>query len=339
MAQHQAAAAYLVRDLHHLCRQAAVCLAGEHLPAQGIVRPRIEAGRYDDEIRFVSLQRRDDDAVIDGLISANSRTRRQRHVDVEAGAGALSRLADVARIRGETVVLVHRYGQGGRVFPERGLGAVAVMHVPVHYGDTVQLTLLQQVHAGNGRVAEYAEPHTHIGQGVVSRRPHQGVGIVHPAVKHRINRLNHTAGSQGTDLETAAPHRGEKSGLGQVLVVLRLDFPVVFRAMEPADLFFRRLPRLDMDQVLQDAADVQQVAYTPLGLLVLRVNIGLHGVSERHESRKVTVLMPHVKFVIDKACCHFGLLEFVEFREKGLSSIVIETGIIHQVCPVTTEIR
>ena len=179
-----------------------------------------------------------------------------------------------------------------------------MVHIPIHQGDTIQLALLKQVHPGNGRVAEDTEPHAHIGQRVVSRRPHQGIGIVHTAVQHRIDRLYHAAGSQGTDLETAAPHGGEKSGLGQVLVVLRLDPLVIFRGVEPADFLPRRLPRLDMDQVLQYAADVQQVAYAPLGFLVFRMHKRLHRVPVRHEARKVTVLMPHIQFVINKACRH-----------------------------------
>ena len=76
------------------------------------------------------------------------------------------------------------------VTTERGLGAVAVMHVEIDDRHPSQFVLLQGVHRGNRNVVEETKAHGDIRLGVMPRWAHTTKRILHFTTHDQINRLD-----------------------------------------------------------------------------------------------------------------------------------------------------
>ena len=109
--------------------------------------------------------------------------------------------------------------------PEDGLGAIAVVHVPVQ--DQDPLALLRQGGGGDGHGVEQAEPHGLVRSGMVARRAMGDKAHAVPGAHERLDRRQSTPGGQkssipGTgarfrvDVERASP------GVAEVLQGLKV---------------------------------------------------------------------------------------------------------------------
>src|SRR6202022_2001998 len=106
-------------------------LAGQVHAAKGVVHARVQAASDEDEVRSEALEGGDHDAVQCGQVRRPTRSGGQRYVDIRARAGASADLLDRPAPGWKEIFLVQRNTQHAGVSPERGLGAVAVMHVPL----------------------------------------------------------------------------------------------------------------------------------------------------------------------------------------------------------------
>ena len=101
--------------------------------------------------------------------------RGKRHVDGGAEAAAA---AGVVGEAGARVLrpLVRRGVEDVRLLVEDGLGAVAVVHVPVEDGDALAGGV--QHRGGDGDVVDEAEAHGAVARGVMAGRAHEGGAVV-----------------------------------------------------------------------------------------------------------------------------------------------------------------
>ena len=90
--------------------------------------------------------------------------------------------------------LVGRGIEDGRVGPDDGLGAVAVVDVPVDDGDAAGAVGALGVAGGDDGVVEEAEAHGPVGLGVVTRRAHGAERVRDEAGHHRVDREHCGAG-------------------------------------------------------------------------------------------------------------------------------------------------
>ncbi len=91
------------------------------------------------------------------------------------------------------------------------MGAVPVVHVPVHDQDALQPVDLLGVPGRNDDIVEDAETHRPVLDAVVPRGPDQGVGVADRAVHDRIHRGDGPAGRQAGDVKRIPPQVGDKS--------------------------------------------------------------------------------------------------------------------------------
>ena len=298
--QEQAPAAKLFCHGHHAARERPVATAVHLHPAERIVGARIKTRRQDDQLRTIRPQRGQHDAIPRRLVSARAGTRRQRHVDAETLSGAFAALMHMPRIRREAVVLMHRDGQRARIGPERALGAVAVVDVPVDEGDALKAIARECVETGDRRIAEDAETHTHVGHRVMPGRTHQRVGIVDLPGHDRLECCQHTASREHRDLVAAAPHGREGAGIAADACAQHLHALEVLTRVEAQDLFLRSLARLDEREVPQHPGHLDQIAEAAFGLGVLGVLVGLHRIAVGHDAGVIARVVPHVQLMTNE---------------------------------------
>ena len=197
-------------------------------------------------------------------------------------------------------------GEHARVAVEGGLGAVAVVHVPVDDRDALHAVHGEAVVDGDRDVAEDAEAAAHRRLGVVAGRAHERVAVVELAGDHRVGADEHAAGRQQRDLVAAVADGRELAGVAAVAVTHRLHRVDVVGGVEAQQLVARGVAWLDHGQLLDVAARVEQVLEPSLGLGVLEVQPRLQRVPERHEAGVVAGVVPRVQLVVDEACLGHG---------------------------------
>jgi hypothetical protein len=182
-----------------------------------------------------------------------------------------------------------------------------MVDVPVHRGHPPDASLRSRVLDGHHDVTEDAEPSTAVGLGVVAGRPHQGIDISHAPIEDGVDGSDRTSRRQQRDLEGARPERRELAGVSSGCVAHRANGVDVGRGVEAKDLVHGRHPRLERDEIVEQARDLDEVAKPSLGLRVLVVLPGLHPLSLRGDRRGPAGVVPHVQLVIDPSRRHGGL--------------------------------
>ena len=172
-------------------------------------------------------------------------------------------------------VLVQRDREHVGIAPERRLGAVAVMHVPVDDRDPPDAVCGTQVQRGDRDVAEHAEATAARRLGVMARRSHEGVHGVDPAVEHRIGGDHAATRREPRDLEAARPERrlvariapGARARLGEPGEVAGI--------VQAQDLLVRRRARIERDERARETAGLDQAPEASLrvGRLPVRVRL------------------------------------------------------------------
>ncbi len=74
--------------------------------------------------------------------------------------------------------------------------------------------------------------------------------------------------------------------------------------VDAGDLRNRRRTRLDLHETIEQAAYLDQIAETTLGLGILRMRTGLDRQSGRKHLRPIAGVVPHVKFMADEPSSH-----------------------------------
>ena len=202
---------------------------------------------------------------------------------------------------------MERNGEHVRIAVEGGLGAVAVVHVPVDGGDPFKpMNRARMLDADDG-VAEQAEAHGEIGQRMVARRAAQHIGIVDLAREHGVEAFDGSACREQRNLVTALAHGGEGAGVAAAGIADGLDVVDMGLGVEPQNFDGLCRARLDGHEVVKQAADLDQVAEPPLGLGVFRMFARLNRQARLEQLVPVQRVVPHVEFVADPACFHAPL--------------------------------
>src|SRR5690606_1713799 len=104
--------------------------------------------------------------------------------------------------------LVRRDVEAGGVGLERGLRAVAVMHVEIDHGDTLATVNRAGVERPNGDVVEEAEAHGRLRLGMMSRRADGAETVARPARHHLVHGMDDSARRTVGGLKGARRHGG-----------------------------------------------------------------------------------------------------------------------------------
>ena len=201
---------------------------------------------------------------------------RQRQVEVVAAPVPDPDLVEAAAVHRIAAVLVQRHRQYRRVGVERVLGAVAVVDVPVDDRDPPDAAVGLGVVHGDRDVAEHAEAAPATGLGMVTAGSDQGVGVVDPAVEHRVDRRDAAAGGEAGDLEAARAEAGAFPRIAAVAGAQLPDPRDVVDGVEPPQFGLGRRARPDRPQPVQHAGGGEQAVQPPLGLrsVVRRIRLG-----------------------------------------------------------------
>ena len=132
-------------------------------------------------------------------------------------------------------------------------------------------------------------------------RANQGVGVVDPAIQHRVQRFDDAPGRQQGDLVAAMSQRRAQPAFGVHLFALSLDVGDVLGGVETQQFFLGSRAGLDRDEGFQQPADIQQVTQPAFGFGVFRMFARLHRIAERHHAGKVGGAVPGVEFMPDEA--------------------------------------
>jgi len=181
-----------------------VAANSHHLPAEGVGHAGVDAVRDKHEVGLELPPDREDEAFERGQVARVARARRQGDVHRVALALPLADIGHEARVQGIPVVLVERNEEHRRVVVERGLGAVAVVDVPVDDHHALGLVDQAGVLRGDRHVVEDAESHPFVGDRVMSRRAHAGIGVIGAPFEDRVGRGEGAAGGEQGDLVAAA---------------------------------------------------------------------------------------------------------------------------------------
>ena len=138
---------------------------------------------------------------------------------------------------------MHRDGQDGRVAPERELGAVPVVDVPVDDRHPLEPTRLPRVHRRQSHVSEDAGAAPAIGLGMVARRADERVGVVDRAVQDGVHCGKAPAHGERRDLEGPAAERRGLAGVTAACIARRADPFDVLRRVEALQLLDGGGPR------------------------------------------------------------------------------------------------
>ena len=167
----------------------------------------VEAGRRQHPRGLEALGQGDDDLVDQGAVGVAGGAGGHGHVHVGAPARAVAALVHETGARVERVLVGRDVGDPG-VAPEHGLGAVAVVDVPVHDQDPLAPT--GENGRGHGDVVQEAEAHGLAGQGVVARRAHGEEGGLPLAPVEALDGV----GPRPRGLHGDLPRRRSRPGIG-----------------------------------------------------------------------------------------------------------------------------
>ena len=241
-------------DRHQLARDPRVVGLGELETGQRILAMRVEAGRDENELRPVRLERRQpavDDRRAEGIAAVAGRKRNVDHV---------RRLVLDAAVRVQRI-LERGDHQHARVALEDVFGAVAVMHVEVDDGDALQSMRGQRVRGADGDVVEDAESHRAPPLRMMAGRAHRAERGPAFAAHHEVDPMHDGAGRVARSGQRMRIERG--IGIDEMqarLGTCRDDLVDVGRAMHARDLLVRRRGRRIVLDVGIEAGGDQAVA-------------------------------------------------------------------------------
>src|SRR2546430_3212246 len=138
----------------------------------------------------------------------------------------------------------------------------------------------------------------------MARRPHERVRVVDLAVEHSVDSGDAAARGQQRDLVRAVAEWREVTGVAAKRVAVALDAGDVLRRVHAQDLLFGRRARLEQRQVVEEAADLEQILDPAFALRALDVRERLHGEAGGHHPRRRSGVVPHVQLVPDEASGH-----------------------------------
>src|SRR5438270_11294102 len=138
----------------------------------------------------------------------------------------------------------------------------------------------------------------------MARRPHERVRVVDLAVEHSVDSGDAAARGQQRDLVRAVAEWREVTGVAAKRIALALDAGDVIRRVQSQDLLFGRRARLEQRQVVEEAADLEQLLDPAFALRALDVGERLHGEAGGHHPRRRSGVVPHVQLVPDETSGH-----------------------------------
>ena len=187
------------------------------------------------------------------------------------------------------------------VLVEDALGAVAVVHVPVHHRGPGDAVGVARVVYRDPDVGEDAEAAAEIRLGVVAGGTHQRVAVVDRTRDHRVHHRDGAARGEAGDLVAAVPEGSALPRLAAALGRERDDPLDVLGSVDPEQLLPGRRPGPDGSEIVKDSRHFHEISQAPLALRALRMLRGLHPEAGRIPQRGAAGVVPHVELVEEKA--------------------------------------
>ena len=229
------ASAVLLGEFHQFERSPGEVARLEAQFAERVAIMGVEAGRDEDEVGGECVDGWEHPLGEGGAIGGTVGAGRQRNVENVACAG-FGGCAGAGVER----PLVSGGVEDGRVVPKGGLGAVAVMDVPIDDGDTLRAVRALRVAGGDGDGGEEAETHRPVGLGVVAGRADRAEGVGDHARHHRVDGEAGGADRVEGGFEALGREEGVDLDRHQTLGRRRLGEPLdVALGMDEPDLPYR----------------------------------------------------------------------------------------------------
>ena len=297
----QPAGAQILRGRRDARGHPPVGFAGAQHSAERIHRAGIEPGSDHEELGPEAMQCRQHHLVENPEIGVMARARRQRNIQIGSRAFAGSDHMEIPRVDRVAPLLVDRQREHRGVIDECALRAVAMMHIPVDDRDAAQAVLALGVADHEHEIAEYAVAAARGRFGVMARRAHQCVGVAHPSAEHGIGSLQTSARGEHRDLVAA---RADGDAVSERAAVRRRQCPHlvdIAGGVKVKELLALGRARLDADQVIGDAADLEEREQPPLGGGRLGVAVGLHVLIGARKAGAAPGVVPEISLVGDQA--------------------------------------
>ena len=160
-------------------------------------------------------------------------------------------------VRREAIFLVQADGQRVVAVVEAGLGAVAMVHIPVDDGGPHRSDLGPQCLERQRDVGEQAETHRGIGQAMVPRRAGNDIGIVQPAGKDIRHGLLDQPGRQGGNFERSRTEGRIEAGIAAASVGEPLEFIEIFSGVDALHVGPRRRLRLVPGELVAQSSTIE----------------------------------------------------------------------------------
>ena len=215
--------------------------------------------------------------------------------------GACAPLVEVAGIGGKPVVLVDGDAEDFGVLVEDALGAVSVMHVPVHHRGAPDAVGVARMVDRDPDVREDAEAAAEVRLGVVAGRAHERIAVVDRTRDHRIHHRDGAARGEAGDLVAAVPEGGPLPRFAATLGRERDDLVDVLWSVDPQELLPGRRPGPDGGEIVKDSRHFHEIPQAPLALGALRVLGRLYPEAGRIPQRRAAGVVPHVELVEEKS--------------------------------------
>ena len=199
------------------------------------------------------------------------------------------------------------------------------MHVPIDGCDALEAVGRLRVPDRDADIAEQAKTHAEVGDGMMSGRAHQRVGILHVAPHDCIQRADRAAGGEQRDLEAAATERRQVARVASSRGAHGLDVLDMRAGMDPFDFVFGGGARLKDLQMIDQTADFDQIAEATLRFRVFVRRTGLHAEARRKHARRGAGVVPHIELVTEptrrhchrpRSCCGASPISNLSFNGR-----------------------
>src|SRR5687767_8022742 len=183
VAKNQLSAAQIGGGAFHYSRHFPVGFAVAHHPCERIHRTGVESARNEDNFRTIRVKGGNDDLLHCLEVCAMAAAGRQRHVDVEAGAGSCAGLLDRAGARRIVSRLMNGDRQNTRIVIKRVLSLIAVVDVPIDDGNPTHPACGLSPPNRDWNVAQNAESPAMITRCMMTCGPYERIDVVHSSVE------------------------------------------------------------------------------------------------------------------------------------------------------------
>lgn len=208
-----------VSNTPNLPRDPGVIILDPRKTGDLVIHMRIETGRDQNQLRPVHIERRQP-ARDDGIAKRRAITAcRQRHVN---GTPAP---ADSTGVRIEWM-LESRTEQYPVVILENVLGTIAVMHIEIDDGDTLETMALQCMDSCDRDIIEQAETHRTITLGMMPRWPHAAERRLRGTFNDQIDREHTGAGGAQGSIQTMRIHASIRIEKNPTLTRRHREYPL-----------------------------------------------------------------------------------------------------------------